>query len=180
MLSLRKRPFGRRARVAAVAVAITGAAALAAGLSFTPAGCSSNCKTECPMPFVYIGSADSSTQIPVSGIELQGPACPPNYGIFCIGTPSVGGCTHFTITGQKPGTCDVGIHFSDRPSEIVHLEFGEEQACCSGYPPLGDTRFIVPSSPDAGISGQTSGADAVTVVLDAGTPDGADDDAAAD
>jgi len=132
------------------------------------------------MPYIYIGSADSVTQVPITGIDPEGPACPP-YGVFCLGTQAAGGCTHFTITGQRPGICDVGILFSDRPPEIVHLEFGEERACCPGYAPLGDTRFIIPASPDAGITGQTTGADAITIVVDAGgsdAVDGASSDAA--
>src|SRR4051794_36284319 len=145
MISPMKPSIGRRARIAAVAIAMTGAAALLAGLSFTPTGCTSDCKTVCPMPYVYIGSADSLTQVPIAGIDPEGPACPP-YGIFCLGTPGAGGCTHFTITGQRPGTCDVGILFTDRPPEIVHLEFGEERACCPGYAPLGDTRFVIPAA----------------------------------
>ena len=180
MISPKKSSLGRRTRIAAVAIAMTGTAALVAGLSFTPAGCTSDCKTVCPMPYVYIGSADSVTQVPITGIDPEGPACPP-YGVFCLGTQAAGGCTHFTITGQRPGICDVGILFSDRPPEIVHLEFGEERACCPGYAPLGDTRFIIPASPDAGITGQTTGADAITIVVDAGgsdAVDGASSDAA--
>ena len=46
--------------------------------------------------------------------------------------------------------------------------------CCQGYPVVGDSTFIIPDNPDAGITGSSGGADAVTIVVDAAASDGPD------
>jgi hypothetical protein len=145
-------------------------------------GCSnSNCNKACLPTYVYIGSADAMTQIPVTGIYLDGAACPAPYGVTCIGTQTTGGCTHFTITAIAQGTCDVGITFSDRDSEIIHLEFGPIESCCPGYPVNGDSTFTVPADPTQPITGNVSGAGRTTIVPDGGVDagDGATGDGAA-
>jgi hypothetical protein len=166
----------------AVLFAALAAATLAAGALalFAPAGCGgSDCNQICRPGQVYIGSADGVTAIPLAGYAFSGPACPPNYGKTCVPPQSGDGCAYFTVTGLGPGACDVGLVFSDRPAEIIHLEFGAPQPCCPGYRVVGDWTFIVPASADAGISGNLSGADAITIVVDAGASD-ASDDAATD
>jgi hypothetical protein len=138
-------------------------------------GCSSNCNTICPANYVYIGSPDGMTQVPITGIYLGGPSCPPTYSVTCVGTPQTGGCTHLTLTGQQPGLCDVGLTFSDRPSEVVHLEFGEIKNCCPGYPVVGDSSFFIPADPTMPIYGANHlNPDAVMIVVDGGA-DGAGD-----
>jgi hypothetical protein len=163
----------RRARTALVALLAAGALGAAAAAVFAPTGCSSNCNEPCGPGQVYIGSVDGRMQLPITGIALFGPACPP-YGVSCIGPPDIGGCSYFTVTGLHPGACDVGIAFSDRPAELVHLQFGESRTCCPGYPVVGESTFIVPTNPDAGIAGVDSGADAVTIIVDGGTDGAAD------
>jgi hypothetical protein len=162
--------------LAATALAVgLGAAALVA-----QPGCSSGCDTICGAPYVYIGSPDGRVQIPLTGIFLQGSSCPPAYGITCIGPPDIGGCTHFTVTGQSEGSCDVAMTFSDRDPEILHLTFGPTQHCCPGYPPIGDSSYYVPADPTQTIYGADGGSSAnVMVVPDAGA-DGAADGGAGD
>jgi hypothetical protein len=163
----------RAALFAAVAAGALGVGALAL---FAPAGCGgSDCKVICGPGQAYIGSADGKTAIPLAGYEFSGPACPPNYGKTCIPPQSGYGCAYFTVTGLGPGACDVGVVFSDRPAEIIHLEFGASKTCCPGFPVVGDSTFIVPANPDAGITGNLSGADAITIVVDGGASDATDD-----
>ena len=71
------------------------------------------------------------------------------------------------------GACDVEVVFSDRPTEIVHTQFGPpiQQGCCKGYTIVGDSVFVIPNSPDAGISGVDGASDQVTIVVDGGTSD---------
>ena len=60
-----------------------------------------------------------------------------------------------------------------RPSEVVHLEFGEVRACCPGYPVVGDSSFFIPADPTMPIYGAGHlNPDAVMIVVDGG-PDGA-------
>jgi hypothetical protein len=168
-------------------VATIAAAGFLAAILLAQPGCTSNCNKPCLPTYVYIGSADAVTQIPVTGIFLDGPACPAAYGVTCIGTQDTGGCTHFTISAIAAGTCDVGITFSDRPSEIVHLEFAPIESCCPGYPVTGDSTFTVPADPTQPITGNLSGPGRTTIVPDGGvdaadgaTGDGGADDAATD
>jgi hypothetical protein len=157
--------------------ATAGAVGLGAAALVAQPGCSSGCDTLCAASYVYIGSPDGRTQIPLTGIVLQGAACPPAYGITCIGPPDIGGCTHFTITGQTEGTCDVGLTFSDRDAEVIHLSFGPTQHCCPGYPVIGDSSYYVPADPTKSVYGADGGGTGnVTIVPDAG-PDGNASDA---
>ena len=73
------------------------------------------------------------------------------------------------------------IVFHDRPAEIVHTEFGPpiQQGCCKGYTIVGDSVFVIPDNPDAGITGLDGGTGAVTIVPDGGLSDGAASDGAA-
>ena len=152
-----------------------GAVGLGAAALVAQPGCSSGCDTICDASYVYIDSPDGRAQIPLTGIVLEGAACPPAYGITCIGPPDIGGCTHFTITGQTEGTCDVGMTFSDREAEVVHLSFGPTKHCCPGYPVIGDSSYFVPADPTQTIYGADGGSTAnVTVVPDAGADGAAD------
>jgi hypothetical protein len=157
------------ATVAAIAVAVTGAAVVA------PTGCSSNCASDCPSASVYIGNLDNQ-QLNIDDIIVNGPACPPQYGVYCVGDLHTTTCTHVTITGTKPGTCDVLILFPDRPAQIVHTEFGApiQKGCCKGYSIIGDDVFVIPTSADAGVSGVDGSSDQVTTYVEAGATDASD------
>jgi hypothetical protein len=151
--------------------AATAGVGLGVAAVFAQPGCSSNCNTICAATYVYIGSPDGLTQVPIAtgGIFLDGTACPPGYSVTCVGPPQTGGCTHLTITGQQPGVCDVGLKFTDRPSEVVHLEFGELETCCPGYPVVGDSSFFIPADPTMPIYGANHlNPDAVVIVVDGG------------
>jgi hypothetical protein len=166
-------------RIAAVAVATVAAAAVTwITVLVAQTGCASNCGTNCPSPTVYIGNLDNQ-QLYINDILVDGPACPPQEGVYCLGDQATTSCTHVTITGVAPGRCDVLIVFQDRPAEIVHAEFGPpiQQGCCKGYTIVGDSVFAIPLNPDAGISGVDGGSDAVTIVVDAGASDAAANDA---
>ena len=166
-------PFFRLLFLAAATAGVgLGVAALVA-----QPGCSSDCNTICAATYVYIGSPDAMTQVPIAtgGIFVGGPACPPAYSVTCVGTLDMGGCTHLTITGQQPGLCDVALNFTDRPSEVVHLQFGELKHCCPGYPVVGDSNFFIPADPTMPIYGAGHlNPDAVMIVVDGGA-DGAVD-----
>jgi hypothetical protein len=159
-----------------VAIAAACAAAVAVVTIVTAlvgqTGCAGNCGTNCPNATVYIGNLDGQ-QLSIDEILVDGPACPPPYGIYCAGDGPYTTCTHVTITGRAPGFCDVLIAFHDRPAEIVRTQFGPpiQQGCCKGYTIIGDSVFVIPANPDAGISGVDGGTDAVTIVVDAGAND---------
>jgi ribonuclease BN (tRNA processing enzyme) len=70
--------------------------------------------------------------VPITGIYVGPTPCPPKWGVTCIGTQSTGGCTHFTITGQAEGVCDVGLTFSDRPAEIAGCRVTPKKQLHSG------------------------------------------------
>lgn len=164
-----------RNRIAAVAVTViaaVGAAVLAVAVLAAPTGCASNCGTNCPANFVYIGDLDN-VQLSIDQILVNGPACPNPQAVYCVGDNYTTNCTHFIITGVAPGACDVLIVFHDRPAEIVHTQFGPpiQQGCCQGYTIVGDSVFVIPDNPDAGITGLDGGMDAVTIVVDGGTGD---------
>jgi hypothetical protein len=154
----------------AVAVAVITIVALMLGQT----GCGSNCGTNCPNATVLIANPDNE-ELPIDDILVDGPACPPGYGVYCAGGPGTI-CTHFTITGVAQGFCDVLIVFHDRPDEIVRTEFGPpiQQGCCKGYSIVGDSVFVIPTNPDASIHGLDGGTDAVTIVVDAGASDASD------
>jgi hypothetical protein len=165
----------RPLRIAAFAATVAAAVAtvtIAALVAQT--GCGSNCGTNCPTATVFIGNPDNEDLL-IDDILLDGPACPPQYGVYCAGGPGAI-CTHFTITGVAQGFCDVLVVFHDRPAEIVRTEFGApiQQGCCRGYTIVGDSVFLIPANPDAGITGLDGGTDAVTIVVDAATADAAD------
>jgi len=179
------RARNRIAAVAVTAIAAAGAAILAVAAFAAPTGCASNCGTNCPNNSVYIGDLDN-VQLPIDQILVNGPACPHQQAVYCVGDNYTTNCTHFIITGVAPGYCDVLIVFHDRPAEIVHTQFGPaiQQGCCVGYTIAGDAVFVIPENPDAGITGLDGGTDAVTIVVDGGTADvavdgGTGDDAAA-
>ena len=154
--------------------------AAAAGFAvalFSAHGCISNCAGNCPTTSVYIGDPDDYE---LNGIlldlEVNGPACPPSYGVVCVGDMTNTGCTHTSITGQKPGWCDVLFVFSDRPNEILHLEFGDtvnaNGSCCQGFPVIGPSSYTIPDKPTGPIYSGTPGTptystDAITLLRDA-------------
>jgi len=166
-----------RHRIPAVAAAAAAAAAVAvmAVVLLAPGGCASNCGTNCPNVAVYIGNP--GVQLPIADIGLDGNACPPPEGVYCIGDVAGTNCTHFTVTGTAQGFCDVRIDFYDRATEIVHTQFGPpvQQGCCKGYSIVGDQTFIVPADPNVEIMGADGGTDAVTVVPDGGAADAGGD-----
>jgi hypothetical protein len=166
-----------RKRIAVTVTAIAGAAACVVGAAVVvgPSGCADNCATNCPLATIYIGDLDNQ-ELPIDAIGVQGPACPPQYGVYCAGDGQTTVCTHVTITGYAQGTCDVAIAFHDRPTEIVHTQFGPpiQQGCCKGYSIIGDSVFVIPANPDAGISGVDGASDQVTIVVDGGATDAAD------
>jgi len=159
-------------------------------------GCASNCAANCPSTYVYIGDIDNyELANVVTGFAMSGAACPATGGIGCVGDEMTTTCTHFTITASMPGTCDFYVTFSDRPTEVVHLEYGPTEnsngSCCRGYPVLGATTYVIPDHASGGLiyplNGTDGGASNVTVLTDGGldaqghTPDaGAARDAGAD
>jgi hypothetical protein len=161
---------------------------------FTAHGCVSNCAGNCMPSMVYVGSADNYELNGIlTDLEVNGPACPPRSGITCLGDGQTTVCTHVGIASSQPGACDVLFVFSDRPSEILRLQFGppvnSNGSCCKGNTVLGPSVYTIPDkptgpiysgSPDAG----TYDTDAVVVLTDAGaaskTDAGAADAGAAD
>ncbi len=156
------------------------AAAAAAGFAlavFTAPGCASNCGENCPAATVYIGTNGNYELNGVLGdIEVNGPACPPRYSVLCVGDMATTACTHTTITATQPGWCDVEFVFGDRPTEILHLEFGStintNGSCCRGYPVIGPSVYIIPVKPTGPIYSGTPGTgsystDAITILTDA-------------
>jgi len=170
------RARNRIAVIAVTVIAAAGAAVLAVAVFAAPTGCQSSCGTNCPNNSVYIGDLDN-VQLPIDQILVSGPACPHPQAVYCVGDQYTTNCTHFLVTGVAQGTCDVLIVFADRPAEIVHTQFGPaiQQGCCSGYTIVGDSVFVIPENPDAGIAGLDGGTDAVTIVVDGGTGDAAVD-----
>jgi len=166
-----------RNRIAVTVTAIAAAAgAIAIAVLVAPTGCTSDCKTNCPPASIYIGDLDN-TQLAIDAIGVQGPACPPQYGVGCAGDGQTTTCTHVTITGFAEGMCDVVIVFHDRPREVVHTQFGPpiKQGCCSGYSIVGDSVFVIPStSQDAAIGGVDGPSDQVSFVVDGGAGDAGD------
>jgi hypothetical protein len=152
--------------------------ALAAGAA--AAGCGSTCGANCPTNEVRVQAANITTDIAINDLAWAGPACP-HYGPVCGGDGNLGTtCTHVDIIAAGPGSCDLLIVFGDRPSEIVHAEFGPPitQGCCAGYSVVGDAVFVIPTDPTQIIYGADGGStDAVTVVPDASAdgPDGGAD-----
>lgn len=168
-------------RVAAIVAASAAAAAvIVIAVMLAQAGCGGTCGSNCPSPTVYIGSLDNQ-QLWIDEILVDGPACPPQYGVYCIGDGVTNSCTHVTITGTKQGICDVLLVFRDRPAMIVRTEFGPPiaQGCCKGHTIVGDGVFVIPANPDAGITGVDGGTDAVSIFVDAAASD-ATGDATAD
>jgi hypothetical protein len=178
-----------RLKLLSLLVAVTAAAGFT--LAFLGAhGCASNCQSGCPGTTVYIGSNDSyEFNTILTDVEVMGPACPPPYGIGCAGIPGRTSCSYVPVTAPQPGWCDVLLVFSDRPSEIVHLQFGEpvnaNGSCCKGYPPIGPSVYTIPDKPTGPIysGGGDAGpptSDAVTVLTDAAVATDAARDAGTD
>jgi hypothetical protein len=154
---------------ATVVAATVAGAAVVGGLQ---TGCTSNCATNCPQTAIYIGSINGS-ELPIKDLAVDGPACPPPEGVYCIGDGNGTACTHFTITGTAEGACDVTIFFYDRDTEVVHTRFGPPltQGCCRGHSIVGDSVFVISANSDEGISGVDGPTDAVTIVVDGGAGD---------
>jgi hypothetical protein len=161
MTFLSRRPL----RVLAACATLAAAAVVVAAILVAPSGCTSNCGSNCPPVTIYIGNIEGQ-QLMIDDIAVSGPACPAPQGVYCIGDVPGTNCTHFTITGNAEGICDVTIVFHDRPTMIVRTQFGPpvQQGCCRGYSIVGDSVFVIPASADAGIRGLDGGTDAVTVV----------------
>jgi hypothetical protein len=159
-------------------------------------GCASNCASNCPITYAYIGDIDNYELANiVTGFAMSGPACPAPDGIGCIGDEMTTVCTHFTISASMPGRCNFYVTFSDRPTEVVELEFGQTQnsngSCCRGYPVVGASTYVIPDHPSGGpiypLNGIDGGVSNVIVLTDGGldaqghTPDaGAARDGGAD
>src|SRR4051794_11667844 len=94
----------RSLRIPAVVLSAAAAVVLAAGF-FAQTSCGSNCASNCPNATVYIGNLDNQ-QLAIDDILMSGPACPAEYGAFCVGDGVTTTCTHLTVTGQTQGTCD--------------------------------------------------------------------------
>lgn len=162
---------------------LAAALALVVVLAMTTASCDT-CAVDCPPTTVYIGSADNHELNGIlENLDVRGEACPPAYSVICVGDRYTTACTHVTITGQQAGACDVLFVFSDRPNEILHLQFGQPLSCCRGYPVLGPSLYTIPYKPTGPIysGGNDAGpidTDAITIVTDA-APD-ATTDAGAD
>jgi hypothetical protein len=160
-------------------LAIASAAGLSAALFTSAQGCASTCGANCPTATVYIGSNDNvELENILTDIEVNGPACPPEYSVGCAGDRDTTICTHTTITGQSAGTCDVLFVFSDRDAEIVHLKFGQTEnsngSCCTGYPVIGPSVYTIPDKPTGrAIYVADASTDAVTVIPDASPDDAA-------
>ena len=138
-------------------------------------GCASNCAGNCPITDVYIGDIDNyELANVVTGFAMSGPACPAATG--CVGDRATTVCTHFTLTASMPGSCDFYVTFSDRPTEVVHLEYGPTQnsngSCCRGYPVLGAKTYVIPDHASGGpiypLNGIDGGVSNVTVLTDGG------------
>jgi hypothetical protein len=147
---------------------------------FTTPACTSTCAQNCPAATVYIVSANDGELNGILGdIEVDGPACPSRSTAICLGDAKTS-CSHASITGQRAGGCDVAFVFGDRPTEILHLQFGEPMnangSCCKGYPVIGPALYTIPVKPTGPIYSGTPGTDtystdAVTVLVDGGAPD---------
>jgi len=186
---------GRRGRLVYTApvklVGILGLTALAtAGFLlavFTTPACTSTCAQNCPTTTVYISSANNHELNGIlTDIEVDGPACPDRNSVLCIGDMTTTACTHTTITGQQPGECDVEFFFSDRPTEVLRLQFSQtinaNGSCCKGYPVIGPALYTIPDKPTGPIYSGTPGTgtystDAITVLVDGGATDGGHADA---
>jgi hypothetical protein len=141
-------------------------------------GCTSNCAGNCPATTVLIGSNDDHELSGIlTNLDVNGTACPARDSVVCIGDPGVTSCSSVSITAPQAGTCDVLFVFSDRPSEILRLQFGDTAnangSCCRGYPVLGPSVYTIPDKPTGPIYSGTTGTptydtDAVVVVTDAG------------
>ena len=164
----------------AVAATLTGTAGFLAGAValVAPAGCGSDCSnvTECP-PILASIQAESNVDLPITYIERAGPSCP-QIRPLCRGDDMTTSCTHTEFYGGAPGFCEVRITFNDRPTEVVEFTFGEKVSCCGGTPIIGESTYLIPLNPDAGIySAHDAGNDAVRIYYPS---DGGDAAAAAD
>jgi len=141
-------------------------------------GCTSNCAGNCPSTTVLVGSNDNHELNGIlTDLDVNGPACPNRDSVVCIGNPGVTSCSSVSITAPTPGSCDVLFVFSDRPSEILRLQFGQtvnaNGSCCRGYPVLGPSVYTIPDKPTGPIYSGTAGTgtydiDAVVVLTDGG------------
>ncbi len=166
-----------------LALTAVAAAGFAIAVLTAPAGCASNCGANCPSAVVYIGTNNNQELNGIlTGLDVNGAGCPDRSAITCAGDRETTVCTHVLITGHAVGPCDVLFQFSDRPSEIVRLQFGPtvnaNGSCCKGYPVLGPSVYTIPPKPTGPIYSGTVDAgtydtDAVVVLTDAGTHDAA-------
>jgi hypothetical protein len=134
-------------------LAVTAAATAAlVGAAVTTGGCASNCGGNCPQTTVYVGSNNNQELNGIlTDIEFDGDGCPPRSSALCVGDRATTSCTHLTITAPHPGLCNVLFTFSDRPSEILRLEFeptiNTNESCCKGYPVAGPSVYFIPQKP---------------------------------
>ena len=68
------------AKTAAI-VGCAAAAIVAAAFTVGQTGCS-DCASDCPPATVYIGNLDGQ-QLAIDDIVVDGPACPPQHGVYC-------------------------------------------------------------------------------------------------
>ncbi|HVY40851.1 MAG TPA: hypothetical protein VHM31_23090 [Polyangia bacterium] len=172
-----------------LALAVAATAGFVAAV-FTGGGCASDCGNNCQDATVWVGSANNKELNGILlGFDVNGPACPPASALGCLGDRETTSCTHVLIAAQQPGACDVLFIFSDRPNEILRLQFGPtvnaNGSCCKGYPPLGPSVYTIPAKPTGPIySGSadagTYSTDAVVVLTDAGAGTDASRDAGRD
>ncbi len=156
--------------------------AVAGALGFAVAamgshGCTSNCAGNCPATTVLVGSNDGHEFSGIlTDLDVNGPACPSRDSVVCVGDPGTTTCTSVSITAPQPGSCDVLFVFSDRPSEILRLQFGDtinaNGSCCRGYPVVGPSVYTIPDKPTGPIYSGTAGTptydtDAALVLNDA-------------
>jgi hypothetical protein len=168
----------------ALATAALGGAA--AAITIAPAGCASDCANNCP-PSTATIATNINADPGIIDLAWVGPACPMRPA-DCRGDDQTTQCNRIDVTGVAVGYCDVYIQLIGRDPMAVHIEFGPPPAtgCCKGFAVIGESRFVIPLSVDAGITGVDGPSDAVSVPHEGGVEAGSDaadggaDDAAAD
>lgn len=160
--------------IAAAAVAIAGFLLALV----TAAGCAGNCAGNCPPTSVWVSSENKKELNGIlTGLDVNGEACPPRSAITCQGDRLTTTCDHVLVEPFASGTCDVLFEFSDRPSEILRLKFGVPMnangSCCKGYPVQGPSVYTIPAKPtgpiySGSVDAGTYDTDAVVVLTDGG------------
>jgi len=152
-------------------------------------GCTSNCAEHCPATTVLVGSNDDAELSGIlTNLDINGTACPSRGSVVCIGDPGNTSCSSVSITAPQSGWCDILFVFSDRPSEILRLQFSNtintNGSCCQGYPVIGPSTYTIPDKPTGPIYSGTIGTptydtDAALILIDGGA-DAAHRDGGAD